>query len=124
MRGSYFKLLSADEQSGRFTLLIKIEKGVRAPAHRHIGAVEAYILEGGFYYSDAPEFRFSAGTYLFEPEGTLHEPVSEEGAILLAVFHGPVEGLNKEGASVGTIDWKWHVDAWNAGLISKSSKTG
>lgn len=114
MRGGQFKLLSADPSSGRFTILIKIEKGVTARKHRHIKAVEAYVLEGGFHYLEEPDRRFMAGSYLLESDGTVHQPCSPEGVVMLGVFHGPVEGLDDQGAVMGSIDWKWHVDAWNA----------
>src|SRR5687767_3553337 len=86
MQGAYFKLLSADAASGRFALMIKLEKGFIAPPHRHIGAVEGLVLEGGFHYADDPQIRFVAGTYLLERDGAEHQPVSPEGAVMFAVF--------------------------------------
>lgn len=114
MRGAYFKLMNADPKSGRFSLLIKFDPGVKAPMHRHVGAVEGYILEGGFHYHDEPHIRFTAGCYLLENDGVVHQPVSPEGALMFAVFHGPVEGLKQDGNVGSHLDWKWHVDAWNA----------
>lgn len=114
MKGAHFKLLSVDPQSGRFTLLIKIDQGVVAPVHRHVGAIEGYVLEGGFHYHDEPDIRFTAGSYLLEHAGEVHQPVSPEGAIMFAVFHGPVEGLDQDGCSIGSVDWQWHVDRWRA----------
>lgn len=114
MHGAQFKLLSADLRNGRFTLLIRFEKGISAPLHRHVGAVEGYILEGGFHYRDQPQVRFSAGDYLLENDGAVHQPVSPEGAVMFAIFHGPVEGLDEEGRVTGRIDCRWHVDTWNA----------
>lgn len=114
MPGAHFKLLHADAATGRFALLIKFEAGAAAPIHRHIGAVEGYMLEGGFHYRDAPERPFNAGCYLWENDGAVHQPVSPEGAVMFAVFHGPVEGLDDAGNITGRINWKWHVDKWNA----------
>lgn len=114
MRGSYFKLLHADETSGRFTLLIKIEKGVIAPSHLHIGAVEAYVLEGSFHYLENPAQQFTAGCYLYEDAGSMHQPASPEGTVMLAIFHGPVEGFDRNGKSKGRIDCTWHLEVWNA----------
>jgi 2,4'-dihydroxyacetophenone dioxygenase len=119
MKGAYFKLLSADAASGRFTLLIRLEKGIVAPLHRHLGAVEGMILEGGFHYQDDPSLRFTAGSYLLEKAGAVHQPVSPDGALMFAVFHGPVEGLDEEGGITGRIDWKWHVDTWTAANASR-----
>ncbi|MDF3035070.1 MAG: hypothetical protein K0S28_344 [Paucimonas sp.] len=121
MRGSQFKLLSVDPASGRYTLLIRFDKGVVAPIHRHIGAVEGYVLEGAFHYADQPEVRFGAGDYLLERDSAVHQPVSPEGAVMFAVFHGPVEGLDQEDNVIGRIDWKWHLDTWNAALAKAES---
>lgn len=119
MHGAQFKLLSADPHSGRFTLLIRFEKGITAPLHRHIGAVEGYMLEGGFYYQDQPQLTFSAGDYLLENEGAIHQPVSPDGAVMFAVFHGAVEGFDAEGQLTGRIDCQWHIDKWNAALAAQ-----
>lgn len=114
MPGAWFKLLHADPESGRFSLMIKFEPGVKAPPHRHLGAVEGMVLQGAFHYHDQPALRFSAGSYLLENDGAVHQPVSPEGALMFAVFHGAVEGLDEHGNITGRIGWKWHVETWNA----------
>ncbi len=119
MKGAGFKLLSADPDSGRFSLLIRLDKGCNAPAHRHVGAVEGMVLEGGFHYADEPQRRFTAGVYLLEKDGAVHQPVSPEGALMFAVFHGPVEGLADDGSVTGRIDCRWHIDAWSAFLATQ-----
>jgi anti-sigma factor ChrR (cupin superfamily) len=114
MPGAQFKLLHADPKTGRFTLMIRFAKNVTAPMHRHVGAVEGYMLEGGFHYADDPSSRFTAGSYLYEADGAVHQPVSPEGALMFAVFHGPVEGLDDAGNVTGRVGWRWHVETWNA----------
>lgn len=114
MPGAQFKLLHADAASGRFTLMIRFQAGAVAPIHRHVGAVEGYMLEGGFYYKDEPEKRFDAGSYLYEHDGAIHQPVSPNGGVMIAIFHGPVEGLDDAGNVTGRVNWKWHVEKWNA----------
>ncbi len=121
MPGASFKLLSADPEHGRFTLLIRLDKGCAAPAHRHIGAVEGIVLEGGFHYADDPDRRFTAGVYLLEKDGAVHQPVSPEGALMFAVFHGPVEGLAEDGSVTGRIGCRWHVETWNAFVAAQLS---
>lgn len=118
MQGARFQLLSADPASGRFTVLLRFEPGVEAPRHRHVGSVEGIVLEGDFYYREHPEVRFSAGSYLFEPAGSVHQPVSEEGVLMLGIFHGPVEGLDEEGQVTGRIDCAWHLRTWNQALAA------
>lgn len=121
MDGAYFKLLHADPTTGRFSLMIKMNPGVIAPVHRHVGAVEGVILEGGFHYLDAPEISFRAGTYLLENDGAVHQPASPDGALMFAVFHGPVEGLRWNGEVAASLDWKWHVETWNASIQQQAS---
>lgn len=116
MAGTEFKLLHADAASGRFALLIRMAPGLVTPLHRHVGAVEGMVLEGGFHYRDQPELRFTKGSYLLERDGALHQPVSPEGALMFAVFHGPVEGLDDDGNPTGRIDWRWHQRIWDAAL--------
>jgi anti-sigma factor ChrR (cupin superfamily) len=116
IKGTSFKLLSADAATGCFSLLIRLDKGAPAPRHRHVRAVEGLVLEGGFHYSDDPGRRFTVGCYLRENDGAMHQPVSPEGAVMFAVFHGPVEGLDEEGNVTGRIDWRWHVETWSAHL--------
>jgi 2,4'-dihydroxyacetophenone dioxygenase len=116
VEGAYFKLLSVDALSGRFSLLIKLDKGCVAPTHRHVGAVEGMVLEGSFHYVDEPHMQFAAGTYLLEKDGAVHRPASPEGALMFAVFHGPVEVLDREGNIAGRIDWRWHMDVWKEAM--------
>jgi 2,4'-dihydroxyacetophenone dioxygenase len=118
MEGAQFKLLSADPDSGRFSLLIRLEKECAAPMHRHIGAVEGLILDGGFHYADEPHKKFSKGTYLLERDGAIHQPVSPDGAVMFAVFHGPVEGLAPDGSITGRVDCKWHMETWAKAVTS------
>lgn len=121
MPGAQFKLLSADLNSGRFSLMIKLEKNCAAPMHRHIGAVEGLVLEGGFYYADMPHVRYTAGMYLLESDGAVHRPVSPEGAVMFAVFHGPVEGLDSDGNVTGRIGCEWHMRTWEAAMAARAA---
>ncbi len=121
--GAEFKLLHADPESGRFSLMIRLAPGVVAPVHRHVGAVEGYMLSGGFYYHDEPERHFNAGSYLLERDGAVHQPVSEHGALMFAVFHGAVEGLDAAGNLTGRVDWRWHVRTWKRSLARSAQKS-
>lgn len=121
MSGAQFKLLSADPASGRFSLMIRLEKECVAPTHRHVGAVEGLVLEGGFHYDDAPHVRYTAGMYVLERDGAVHRPVSPEGAVMFAVFHGPVEGLDDEGNITGRIGCEWHIRTWEAAMAARAA---
>lgn len=114
MPDAQFKLLHADQASGSFTLLVRFLPNAQAPIHRHIGAVEGLVLDGSFFYTDQPELIFKSGTYIWESDAAVHKPVTDEGAVMFLIFHGAVEGLNDVGEVTGRVNWKWHVEKWNA----------
>lgn len=102
MEGTHFKLLAINELSGGFSMLLKVEPGVQAPVHGHLGSAEAYLVEGGFYYEeDDPGY---AGYYTYERGGSVHQPVSPQGCVMFAVTHGPLAGCNPDGSVSAVVD--------------------
>ena len=89
-------------QTGGFTTLLKIDPDFTAPVHRHLGAAEAYIIEGGFYYDEGD--KGMAGDYTYEAGGITHEPYSTDGCIMFAIVHGPNVGLDENGNPNFAID--------------------
>ena len=104
MPGTDFKLLNVDETSGAFTFLLKVDPGIVAPVHKHIGLAEAFLLEGEFGYGDD---RGSAGWYTRELGGVIHKPDSPRGVTMFAVAHGPIVGYNEDGSIAGVVDVEW-----------------
>lgn len=102
--GTFFKALHLDDPSGRATFILKIPKGCKADAHKHLASVEAYVIQGGFSYPG--EGSVTAGDYVWEPQGVIHEPAAdgEEDLILFVVAHGPVQGVLADGSAGGVID--------------------
>lgn len=102
MEGTHFKLLAINELTGGFSMLLKVDAGVQAPVHAHIGSAEAYLVEGGFYYEqDDPGY---AGYYTYERGGSVHQPVSPQGCVMFAVTHGPLAGCNADGSVSAVVD--------------------
>jgi 2,4'-dihydroxyacetophenone dioxygenase len=112
MAGTHFKLLNVDKKSGGFSMLLKVDPGIQAPVHGHIGAVEAFIIEGEFGYEDD---RGGLHTYVYEPAGAIHEPTSPGGVIMFAVAHGPLVGYNDDGSIAGVIDGRVMLELAQAG---------
>ena len=90
-----------DPRSDTPVVVIRMAPGCGYPAHRHVGAEDVLILQGG-YRDEMGEHR--AGTYLSYPPGSVHTPVacgdrdrpeSEENpaCILFAIARGGVENL-------------------------------
>lgn len=101
MEGTYFKLLNIDTKTGGFTMLLKVDPDNDAPIHHHIGAVEAYVLEGEFGYEDD---RGGVGTYTYEEAGSRHQPTSPGGTVMFAVVHAPLMGYNEDGSIAAVVD--------------------
>lgn len=102
MEGTHFKLLAINELSGGFSMLLKVDPGVQAPVHGHLGSAEAYLVEGGFYYEEDDPGH--AGYYTYERGGSIHQPVSPQGCVMFAVTHGPLAGCNPDGSVSAVVD--------------------
>jgi 2,4'-dihydroxyacetophenone dioxygenase len=102
MEGTHFKLLAINELTGGFTMLLKVDPGVQAPVHAHLGTAEAYLVEGGFYYeADQPGH---AGCYTYERGGSVHQPVSPQGCVMFAITHAPLAGCHPDGSIAAVVD--------------------
>lgn len=112
MEGTHYKLLNVDKKSGGFTMLLKVDPSNSAPVHGHLGAVEAYVIEGEFGYDDD---RGGVGTYIYEPAGAIHEPTAPEGVIMFAIAHGPLVGYNDDGTIAGVVDGRTMLEMATAG---------
>ncbi len=82
-------------------MLLKVDAGNDAPVHGHLGAVEAYVVDGEFGYGDD---RGGAGSYVYEAAGSIHQPTSPNGSIMFAIVHGSIVGYNDEGGVDGIVD--------------------
>ncbi|RMF10121.1 MAG: hypothetical protein D6763_06365 [Alphaproteobacteria bacterium] len=103
LEGTWFKLLRVDRKTGGFSMLLKVEPGNEAPIHGHLGAVEAYVIDGEFGYDDD---RGGAGSYVYEEAGSIHMPTSPDGVVMFAVAHGPLVGYNDDGSVAAIVDGK------------------
>ncbi|MGO3890813.1 MAG: cupin domain-containing protein [Paenalcaligenes sp.] len=94
LEGIQYKILYFDENRGYMVVLNTFDPGVRLAPHRHLGAVEIFMLSGSFFY-DNGEVR--ANDFMLEAGGVTHAPGSDEGALMLATFHGPLQILDEQG---------------------------
>ncbi|MEM8752132.1 MAG: 2,4'-dihydroxyacetophenone dioxygenase family protein [Pseudomonadota bacterium] len=113
--GTFFKPLHLDDNAGRSTFLLKVPAGCPAPMHKHLAAVEAYVIQGKFGYEG--EGIVAAGDYIFEPGGCVHEPIAgdDEDLILFVVAHGGIVGVNEDGSFGGVVDNDVHYECAAAG---------
>lgn len=117
MPGTQFKLLYCNLATGQFTLMIKVAPNTQATSHWHVGHLQVYIVEGGFYYGDGSftkdgvtvEDKGRPGSYTAEVAGTVHQPLTtDSGCIMLAIFDGPIGGYAPDGALGVIADARLH----------------
>jgi len=99
--GLEYKLLHLDDDRGTATMLMKVDAAQQLDLHKHLGAVEVYVVSGSFYYENGEVFE---GEYMFEAGGVSHAPGSREGAVIFVVAHGAVQTLDANRKVVATVD--------------------
>ena len=106
--GTDLQLLQVDVDAGLWVVRTRWEPGVTVPTHKHTGPVYAFTLAGSWKYLEYPEDLNVAGSYLFEPAGsvhTLHVPESNtETTDAVFVIHGANLNLDEAGNVTMVID--------------------
>ncbi|MHC4840333.1 MAG: cupin domain-containing protein [Planctomycetota bacterium] len=87
--GVRFKVLRKHDNGG-ISLLLQFDAGASYHGHRHPAGEEYYVLEGTL---DDLGKRWSAGSYIWHPEGSVHRPSSTDGCVVLVILPEPIEKL-------------------------------
>jgi 2,4'-dihydroxyacetophenone dioxygenase len=102
------QLVQADLANGVWIVRSLFPPGVTIQTHKHTGHVYAFTRSGRWHYLESPEAVNSAGSYLFEPAGsvhTLHVPADNEGDTdVWFAIHGANLNLDAEGNVEVVID--------------------
>ncbi len=69
--GVAFQLLHVNIEAGLWVIRVRFQPGVTIQRHKHTGEVFAFTLQGSWKYLEYPEVN-TAGSYLFEPAGSVH----------------------------------------------------
>ncbi len=106
--GSALQLLQVDIASGLWIVRVRFEPGCKIDKHYHTGSVFAVTLEGSWYYEEYPETVNSAGSYLFEPAGSVHTLTvpadATEPAVVWFAVHGANVNVAEDGSVISVID--------------------
>ncbi|HLU38786.1 MAG TPA: cupin domain-containing protein [Planctomycetota bacterium] len=91
-RGVSIHFYYSDRERGHAAVMIRMEPGCSYPRHRHKGAEELLILQGG-YRDETGEHR--AGDFVRYEDGTSHHPVALDGepCVFFAIAHEGIELL-------------------------------
>lgn len=106
IEGTEVKLLKANPINGQFFALLKASKEAVLPPHFHHGTVIVYTIQGAWNY-DGEEWISKAGDVIFEPAGSLHQPIlhGEEDVITLNILDGLLEFQDTEGNPIFQLNW-------------------
>ena len=78
----------SSDGGGPSAAFLRYAPGAKVPQHTHQGFEHILVLEGS--QSDA-NGRHVAGDVVVNPPGTAHAVASEEGCLVLAIWHAPVQ---------------------------------
>ncbi len=65
--------LFLDPQNGIWVMRVIYAPGVTLPNHFHTGTVHAFTMSGKWFYTQYPDQPQTAGCYLYEPGGSIHQ---------------------------------------------------
>jgi len=75
--GSELQLLQCDVEAGLWVIRSRFPAGYRVQTHKHTGEVSAFTIAGSWRYVEYPQVN-TAGSYLFEPAGSVHTLIVPE----------------------------------------------
>ena len=102
------QLLRVDLATGVWVIRNRFRPGTTIQTHKHTGHVDAFTQSGSWHYLESPEAVNTAGSYLYEPAGsvhTLHVPDTNEGPTdVWFTIHGANLNLDADGNVEMVID--------------------
>jgi 2,4'-dihydroxyacetophenone dioxygenase len=106
--GTLLQLLQVDLAQGVWVVRNRFNPGTTIPTHKHTGHVFAFTTAGSWHYLESPEAVNRAGSYLYEPAGSVHTlHVPEDNTEVTDVWftiHGANLNLDAEGRVEMVID--------------------
>ena len=84
--GSVQKTLYSDPETGRSTVLFKMEPGGVIPFHEHPELEQTYVLEGSL---EDDQGACTAGNFVWRPAGSRHTARCPNGATFIVFFMKP-----------------------------------
>lgn len=97
--GAELRLLQADVARGVYVMAGRLPGDLEIGTHRHTGAVHMFTLAGAWKYHEH-EYVNRAGSYLYEPPGSVHTFYVLPGDVItetLSIVYGETEYLDVQG---------------------------
>ncbi len=100
--------LFLDSENGTWVIRAKFQPNVILPKHFHTGTVHFYTTAGSWWYVEYPDQPQTAGSYLYEPGGSVHTFQSgEEGTDGFMVISGCNVNFDDDGNFINIMDAGW-----------------
>jgi len=109
--GTVISPLFLDAENGLWVLYVSFKPGTLLPKHFHTGTVHFFTTKGMWHYVEYPDDIQTAGSYLYEPGGSIHAFTVPESATENAEGFMVVDGANinfdDDGNYMYTMDAGW-----------------
>jgi hypothetical protein len=106
--GTDFCPLFFDPQNGIWVVRARVGPGTVLPNHFHTGTVHLFTLSGNWNYTQYPHQPQTAGSYLYEPGGAIHQfstPASNtEQTDMFMVIYGANINFDDDGNFINITD--------------------
>ena len=116
--GSLLQVLQVDLGAGIWIIRNRFVPGTSVQRHRHTGAVYAFTQSGSWHYIESPDSVNTAGSYLYEPAGSVHTltvPATNEGLTdVWFTIHGANLNLRDDDSVEMVIDAQTVLDFYRA----------
>jgi len=106
--GIHVQPLRFDLEKGEWVFLATLAPGAELPLHYHTGPAQVWTIQGRWEYKEYPTQPQVAGSYLYEPGGSVHTffvPADNtEDTIALAWIEGAQVSFNEDGSFHSVFD--------------------
>lgn len=106
--GVHFQPLRLDLEAGVWVVLATFEPGAEIQMHYHTGVAEVYTLSGQWHYKEYPDQPQTAGSYLYEPSGSVHTvqvpAENTENTVIFVRVTGANVNFNEDGTLHSILD--------------------
>jgi 2,4'-dihydroxyacetophenone dioxygenase len=102
--GSQLKVLQVSEPQGLWVIQNVFQAGFEVPTHRHTGPVWGFTVSGAWRYKEY-DYVNRAGSFLFEPAGSVHTlQCIEDDTLVWFHLQGVNINLDADGNVIGIVD--------------------
>ncbi|TQE18528.1 hypothetical protein SipoB123_33865 [Streptomyces ipomoeae] len=106
--GIHVQVQRLDMERGEWVVKVTYDPGVAIPMHYHTGIAEVWTLAGSWHYAEYPNQPQTAGSYLYEPGGSVHTLIvpetNTEPTVQLVRVSGANVNFNEDGTFHSILD--------------------